>query len=145
MVYALVLNDRGWVFADRRGETFARRELELRLDRTEQVIRLHRLRTVRVELQVQDRGTAATGLALIARLADCPCGACDGPLSETDARGRITLGEFRPEEWESVELRDGQGRVRWKGDPRDWLPGGRFEIRLEAGGTSEAADTAATS
>jgi hypothetical protein len=133
--YALVLRDDTHFFQARQSERYARRRLILRLPADETRIVLQPLATVRLELLVTERGSPVSGVTLRAVLADCGCGACDGPLATTDTNGRILIDGFRPEEWSEVELRDATGRVRWIGDPRDWSRGGTFAIRLEAGET----------
>jgi hypothetical protein len=130
--HTLVLGDDAWVFHARRGESYARDRLILRLDSGETRIVLHRLPVVRFELTVTEHGVPVQGLTLRATLAGCGCGACDGPLETTDAQGRIVIDAFRPEEWAVVELRDADGRVRWTGNPLDWSRGGAFDIRLDA-------------
>ena len=129
--HTLVLGDDAYVFASRRSESYARGRLIQRLDGDTTRILLYHLPVVRLELVVTERGSPVQGLTLRAKLADCGCGACDGPLETTDARGRILIEQFRPDEWSEVELRDGEGRVRWSGTPLDWSGGGTFEVRVD--------------
>ncbi len=130
--YALALLDRAWVFDELRTADSARTILKRRIATREARLALHHLASVNVELHVTEGETPAGGLELVARVADCPCGACSGSLGRTDAQGRLSLTGFHAEEYDEVKLVDAAGRVRWQGRATDWLPGGVIAIRLRS-------------
>jgi hypothetical protein len=90
----------------------------------ETVLRLHRARRIPLHMQVTVNQKPAPGQWLHGRAAHCGCGACDGGLAKTDARGMIRIQDFYPEELEKVYFqRDGE--EIWSADPNHW-PGDRI-------------------
>lgn len=128
--YAFVLGDTRWMFEAQREQALFRGRLIRRITEPETRLRVVRMAEVDVELRITRAGAAVPGLVLRAWVADCPCGACDGPLGTSDASGRIVIRGFMPEEWERTELVDEAGVVRWRGRPLDWRRGGVIEIEI---------------
>lgn len=81
-----------------------------------------------LELRVQRGEEPASGVVLHGYLANCPCGACSGPMATTDEAGIIRMEGFRPEEFAWLWLVDGS-RELWRTEPASW-PSNTVDIRL---------------
>ena len=99
---------------------------ELTRPETELVVYRHPVRPLAMRVRRGDE--PAVGLVLNAHTADCPCGACSGPLATTDEEGRIDLPGFRPGRWEWGWLQDGEGEI-WRTVPTTW-PVGAIEVGI---------------
>jgi hypothetical protein len=128
--YALVIGDPHWIFEERRGQNLFRGRLIRRLPEPDTRLGVHRMSQVDVELRITRAGTPVPGLILRAALADCACGACEGPLGTSDGNGRVQIAAFAAEAWSRMELVDAAGIVLWRGNSVDWQRGGVIEIVL---------------
>ena len=87
-----------------------------------------------LEMRVWRAGKPAAGATLEGWWANCPCGACKTPVAEADAEGRISLPDFRPEEWFWVGFWEGDERLWSSGTRSVWYPTGVVEVHLPARG-----------
>ena len=111
--------------------TYARRLVsELRTTVTTVALRELDRRALRVRV-TSARKRAASGLTLVACVANCPCGACCGQKGTTDRSGRILVEDFYPEEWDEVRLTDQEGKVVWEGRVRDFPRTGWASVILK--------------
>lgn len=116
---------------------YERERLVTRLPQPGTDVVVHQFPVRPLEMRVWRANEPASDIWLHAHTANCPCGACSGPLARTDETGRIRLDEFRPEEWAWVWLVDGDTEY-WRTAPTAWSSG-NVEVRLSpATGTAEA-------
>ena len=116
---------------------YERERLVTRLLQPDTDVVVHQFPVRPLEMRVWRADEPAPGISLHAHMANCPCGACSGPLAQTDETGRIRLDEFRPEEWAWVWLVDGDTEY-WRTAPTAWSSG-NVEVKLSpANGTAQA-------
>ena len=116
---------------------YERERLVTRLPRPETDVVVHRFPVRPLKIRVWRGQEPASEVWLHAHMANCPCGACSGPLARTDEMGHIQLDEFRPEEWTWVWLVDGDTEY-WRTEPTTWSSG-NVEVRLSPStGTADA-------
>lgn len=116
---------------------YERERVVTRLPEPETDVVVHQFPVRPLEMRVLRANEPATGIWLHAHMANCPCGACSGPLAQTDETGRIRLDGFRPEEWAWVWLIDGDTEY-WRTAPTAWSSG-KVEVNLSPStGTVEA-------
>lgn len=116
---------------------YERERLVTRLLQPETDVVVHRFPLHPLKMRVWREVDPASDVWLHAHMANCPCGACSGPLAQTDEMGHIQLDEFRPEEWAWVWLVDGDTEY-WRTVPTTWSSG-NVEVRLSpSNGTAEA-------
>ena len=106
---------------------YERERLVTELTRSETDIVVHRFPVRGLDMRVRRGEEPVAGVVLHGYSANCPCGACSGPLATTDEAGRIRIEAFRPEKWAWVWL-EGH-RERWQTDPASW-PTGNVEIQI---------------
>ena len=85
-----------------------------------------------LEMRVWRAGKPAAGAALEGWGANCPCGACTILVAVADTEGRISLPDFRPEEWFWVGFWEGDERLWWSGTRSVWYPTGVVDVHLPA-------------
>lgn len=116
---------------------YERERLVTRLPRPETDVVVHRFPVRPLKIRVWRGQEPASEVWLHAHMANCPCGACSGPLAQTDEMGQIQLDEFRPEEWAWVWLAD-RDTEYWRTAPSTWSSG-NVEVRLSSStGTADA-------
>ena len=101
---------------------------ELTAPVTTVVLRERERRPLRME--ITGNRPESANLFVMACMAACPCGACCGSLGVLDARGRLQVEAFYPEEYDRLELRDESETVYWKGSPKDVPRSGWLNVQL---------------
>jgi hypothetical protein len=111
------------------------------LSKSETTVKMHRWKRRTLEMIVTADGRAAKGLIVGGCLADCPCGACCGPLArsrpdgrtrtDTDDDGNFQMQDFYPEEFERIILIEDENKEIWSEDPRKWPSTGVIKVELK--------------
>ncbi len=115
-----------YMFPDYRGIPW-RKVTHLQHPATEIVAYRYKERALEVRVRRGDQGVP--GVTLLTQLIHC-CGACSGPLGQSDATGRIEVQDFQPEIYSHVWLLEGDVE-RWRATVES-LPAGIVEVQLPA-------------
>jgi hypothetical protein len=119
--HAIVVHEDHVVFADAASDWPVRQVATVRrLTETVTTLRVRRFEPRRLSVDITDAGRPVAGAVLWADMGFGTCAAGYGPLATADARGRISLDEFFPENWKAYWVCAG-GRQVWM-SPDSELP-----------------------
>ncbi|MBI4914261.1 MAG: hypothetical protein HY825_00295 [Acidobacteria bacterium] len=125
--YALVLRDSRSVFRSppQREEP----TLLSYLPKPDTTLHVHRFVRRPLRVHVLSHGRPVSHAVLNGRVANCGCGACEGPIAVSDTEGRMAVDEFYPEDIGVLFICNEDRKPVWQLAPSD-LPAGTLVIDL---------------